>query len=99
MGSQMPVPEISEEIVAISSFFTCLLCLYTFVKTKELQSLSWAAVALFLALTYTWIAIYNPTEFDKKWLVRIDIMVLLFTIVYWHINYMVCLRRNGKGKL
>lgn len=89
----MTIPEISEEVVAISAAFTFLLCLFVFVKAKEVQSLMWGAIALSLALTYTWIAIYNPTELEKRWLVRIDIMALLFTIVYWRVHFLICQRR------
>lgn len=90
MSMSILIPEISERAVTFTGLFTFVICLYVWVKTKEGQSLSWALVSFMFALTYAWIAIYEPTEFEKKWLVRLDVVGLFFTIAYWHVYRALC---------
>ena len=77
-----------ELLVLIVSSAVLAICLYSFVRYREYEAISYAvAVAGFVA-EYYWISFFNPADEDRRAWIRLTIIVLLALIAFWRIVFM-----------
>lgn len=77
-----------ELLVLIVSSAVLAICLYSFVRYREYEAISYAVAVAGFVVEYCWISFFDPADEDRRVWIRLTIIMLLALIAFWRIVFM-----------